>query len=178
MWWFDRPLTDEEKLKKQIRLIVENYELKDNEWTGKALWVLIQFDSIIIILESWSSKDIQYISLYTSYVKYNDKYIFSSDNEEDREFLKSLIIILNNKYILREKMIEENFRKRMEAANEVKKIERQLLISEALASITWLELQKISKEVKDELNPIFDDVRRIQAITKEMEGIKKKYINI
>lgn len=169
--WFN---IEEYELKIQIRNIVENYELKKYEdvtWSG----VKIEFNKFIIKLET--NRDCS--RLYgDNYIIFNWNIIYDWVKDEDEYYLMELIKILYKKQKAREKeeerisKINENNRK------EEEKLKRQLLISEALASITWVELIKISKEVKDELSPIFDDVRRIQAITKEMEQIKKKYITI
>lgn len=175
MWWLDRPLSDEEKLQNKIKLIVSNWE---NEWVSTVTWswVTIHYDNFEIRLETnWSCERLY----HNCFVMFNKKILYSSDNwESDCKFLLDLCKIVHNK----EKLVEQERKKliqlKLKEEEDNKKLNRQLLISEALASITWLELQKISKEVKDELNPIFDDVRRIQAITKEMEWIKKKYINI
>lgn len=169
MWFFTFEYSEEYELKLQIKTIVENWEPKSyNAVTWS--WVTIVYNKFEIKLET----DSDCSTLYSScYVKFDSKKLFYNENSYD--FLLDLCKIIFKK----EKLKEENDKKReileRKSIEEEEKFSRQLLISEALASITWLELQKVSKEVKEEFNPIFADVTRIQEITSELNTIRGRY---
>lgn len=172
MWWFDRPLSDEEKLQNKIKLIVSNWE---NEWVNTVTWswVTIHYDNFDIKLETnWNCDRIYSFC----FVQFNKKILYSSDNwESDCNFLLELCKIVHNK----EKLVEQERKKliqlKLKEEEDNKKLNRQLLISDALASLMGVELQKVSKEVKDEFSPIFSDVNRVQEITSELNTIRKRY---
>lgn len=172
MWWLDRPLSDEEKLQNKIKLIVSNWE---NEWINTVTWtwVTIHYDNFEIRIETnWDCKRLYHYC----FVQFNWKVLYSSDNSQsDIDFLLDLAIIVYEK----EKIVEQERKKlrqlKLKEEEENKKLNRQLLISDALTSLMGVELQKVSKEVKDELSTIFADVTRVKEITSELNTIRRRY---
>lgn len=171
MWFFDYWIwPDEPHLQNKIKLIVSNY---NNVWynTLRYGWIHIEYDKLIIHLQTyWDWYDTLF---WENYVSFNWNHIFN--NSKDEKFLLELCKIVYKKEQIKKKILEELKIKRNKEEEEEKKLNRQLLISDALASLMGVELQKVSKEVKDELAPIFSDVTRVQEITSELNTIRRRY---
>ena len=154
MWWLTWTETDELKLK--IEDIVRNRYTYRRSLTN---WIRIIYLNFDIYIETDNSETRLYDG---TKVCFNDKEIFNRDKDES--FFLNLVRIIKEKNKTFAKIDKENAL-----------LKYKVTISEALASITTQGLNDASKEVQDEFAPIFDKVRRVQEITKELESIRREF---
>lgn len=154
MWFFSWTETD--KLKQKIEEIVEKeYTSKQTLW----YWCSIKYLNFHIQIQTTYSEDTIFES---SNVTFNNKEIFNAK--------KDLSLFMNLRRIIQKK--NKSFIKRTQ---ELSLIWYKTTIAEALAVLTSQEITNVSKEVKDEFDPIFNKVKRVMEITKELEGIRKEF---
>ena len=183
MWWFNYTphiKSEEDQLKDRILVLIEKnirtykFEYSIFEWGNGNIelweWFSLYISTISSIQENEKELLIKYFGdlsdgeycLYNWKLYFNWETIFS--HELDNNFFNKIINLFKSLKTTLEKERQERL-----------KIKQKLAITEALSYLISKELTNISKEVKDEFNPIFTKVKRVVEITKELEDIRKEF---
>lgn len=159
--------SEEAQLRERIKEIVAN----NTDWRQLYSWTHIKYEKFYIFLES-QRQEYDWLC-HSCFVNFDERRVYNMD--EDESFLSELWEIVYKRDLKRNKDEEKNTIKQRKEHKKKQELKRTLLISEALASLSWQTLQKVSEKVKDEWAPVFAHAKRVEEITKELREIHSLY---